>query len=67
MERRRRIRTPLVVQAADISRVMVDVSELVQKTDCNMAASEILIRDRGISVRAMSDVEADNIEQCDSG
>ena len=40
---------------------------LVQKTGCNMASSEILIRDRGISVRVMSDVEADNTELCDVG
>ena len=30
--------------------------DLVQKTGSNMAASEISIRDRGISVRVMSDV-----------
>jgi len=38
---------------------------LLQKIGSNMAASEILIRGRSISVRVMSDVEADNIEQCD--
>ena len=30
--------------------------DLVQKTGSNMAVSKILIRDRGISVRVMSDV-----------
>jgi len=41
--------------------------DLLQKSGSNMAASEILIRDRGISVRVMSDVEADNTELCDVG
>jgi hypothetical protein len=32
------------------------ISDLVQKSGCNMAASEIVIRDGGISERGMSDV-----------
>ena len=40
---------------APLNHIKVRV-DLVQKTDSNMAASETLIRDGGISVRVMSDV-----------
>ena len=38
--------------------------DLVQKRGSNMPASEIVIRDGGISERVMSDVLADDIEHC---
>ena len=41
----------------------IQIADLLQRTGSSMAASEILIRDRGIWVRVMSDVESDNIEQ----
>ena len=43
----------------------------MQETGSNMVASELLIGDRGISVRVLGDVtewrKADNIEQSDGG